>query len=253
MSGDHDDGPPPDGEDAKDRKGPYRDPPKKYRWRPGQSGNPGGRPPGSKNRPKEPSQEDYRKVIVEEGRRLMVISDASGPLTLTTAQAIRRKRGIVALKGSVRAMRDYLESYDKAEKELRREREALLLELGELKIDWHQTVESYRKRGLKPPKPLIDPDDVTVDPITYEVRFRGPAMAEETARWERYRDACERWLQQVEEQWDGASRRRRKRILEDRKLVEACLNAVHGALGGSREAIVIMEHLEADLALMFAE
>ena len=202
MSGDHDDSPPPDGEDAKDSNGPYRNPPEEYRWRPGQSGNPAGRPPGSKNRPKEPSQEDYRNVIVEEGRRLMVISDASGPLTLTTAQAIRRKRGIVALKGSVRAMGDYLESYDKAEKELRREREALVLKVGELKVDWHQTVESYKKRGLKPPKPLVDPDDVTVDPITYEVRFRGPATAEETARWARYREACERWLQ-VEEQRDG--------------------------------------------------
>ena len=117
-------------------------------------------------------------------------------------------------------------------------------------MDWHQTVESYGKRGLKPPKPLVDPDDLTVDPITYEVRFRGPAIAEETARWERYRDACERWLQQVEEQWDGASRRRRERILEDRKLVEASLNAFQATSRGSREAMVIVERLVSDPALM---
>ena len=192
-------------------------------------------------------------MLIEEGRRLMIINDASGPLTLTTAQAIRRAQGYAALKGSVRAMRDYLESLAVAQNQEKREREEVVLAVGELKVNWHLTRENYRKRGLKPPKPLIDPDDMTFDPLTQEVRFRGPATAEETARWERYRGACERWLRQVHEQRDRASRRRRQRILKDLELVEASLNALRAALGGSREVMLILEQLEPDLALMFPE
>jgi hypothetical protein len=60
-------------------------------------------------------------------------------------------------------------------------------------------------------------------------------------------------LQQVDVRRDGASRRRRKRLQEDLKLVEASLKALQAALGGSREAMVIVEHLEPDLARMFPE
>jgi hypothetical protein len=253
MSDDHDDGLPPDDEHPNGKKGRYRNPPEEYRWKSPQSGNRHGRPKGSKNRPKEASGEDLRTMLIEEGRRLMIIKDASGPLTLTTARVIRRAQGYAALKGSVRAMRDYLDSLAVAQNQEKRDREALLLALGELKVNWYLTREQYRKRGRKPPKPLIDPDDMTVDPVSQEVRLREPATAEETARWDSYRDACERWLQQVDEQRDGASRRRRQRILEDLTLVEASLNALRGALGGSREAMLILEHLEPDLALMFPE
>lgn len=251
MRDDHDDDLP--ANDPPKGKGRSRNPPEEYSWKPGQSGNRGGRPIGAKNRPKESPLEDYRKMILEEGRRQMTVTDASGPLTLTTAQAIRRKQGIVALKGSVRAMRHYLESYDRAEKEEQREREALIQQIGELKVEWHLTVESYRKRGRKPPKPLVDPDDMMFDPVTGDLRMRAPAEPEETARWARYRDACEAWLQQVDAQLEGASRRRRKRLQDDRKFVEVCLKVLPAALGGSREAMLIAEHLEPDLALMFPE
>lgn len=251
MSDDHDDDLPAD--DAPEGRGGSRNPPEEYRWKPGQSGNRGGRPIGAKNRPKESPHEDYRKMILEEGRRQMIVTDASAPLTLTTAQAIRRMQGIVALKGSVRAMRHYLESFDRAEKEEQREREALIQQIGDLKVDWYLTVESYRTRGRKPPKPLVDPDDMILDPATGDLRMRAPATAEEAARWARYRDACEGWLQQVDAQLEGASRRRRKRLQEDLKLVEASLNALRAALSGSREAMLIVEHLEPHFALMFPE
>src|SRR5688500_1288456 len=82
----------------------------KHQWKPGQSGNPGGRPPGAKNKPKEASKSDFRKIILEEARREFVINDGGTPLSVTHADAVRRAQFVSAMKGSVRAQRNYLET-----------------------------------------------------------------------------------------------------------------------------------------------
>ena len=83
-----------------------------------------------------------------------------------------------------------------AENAKEREREALFVAVGEYKLRWEAERVRRRKLGLNPPKPLIDPDDLVMDEVTGDLRVRGPATREETARWKRYRRAFQARLRQ---------------------------------------------------------
>lgn len=81
----------------------YRRPPTEHRFRKGQSGNPGGRPRGAKNRPKVDNgfgmraaeeylrHEAYRPVRIREGDEL---------IELPAIQAVFRAMGVAAMKGN---------------------------------------------------------------------------------------------------------------------------------------------------------
>jgi len=80
----------------------YRRPPAEHRFRKGQSGNPGGRPKGSKSKAIDTGHgmkaaeeflrlEAYRPVTIREGEKL---------LELPAIQAVFRAMGVAALKGN---------------------------------------------------------------------------------------------------------------------------------------------------------
>jgi uncharacterized protein DUF5681 len=73
MSSDSDghDEPPDDGPD----KVGYGNPPKETRFKLGQVANPYGRPKGSKNRPHAASNDDLRKIILDDAYRDVTIND----------------------------------------------------------------------------------------------------------------------------------------------------------------------------------
>jgi hypothetical protein len=188
-------------------------------------------------------------MILEGARRLYPMNDANGPLLIEAAEAVRLAQFRAAMKGNVRAQRDYLELTRIAENEERRERERTHMDIGMYKVRWQAEFDRCQRLGLKPPRPPIPPDDLLFDPITKEVCIREPATAEETARWERYRRRCGDRLRELEEQPDHTGRR--KRVQAEIAALGALLNALGAALDGSREAMLILEH--ADLAGMFPE
>jgi hypothetical protein len=191
-------------------------------------------------------------MILEGARRLYPMNDANGPLLIEAAEAVHLAQFRAAMKGNVRAQRDYLELTRIAENEEKRERAEVLVAVGEYKLKWHEEFERRRRTGIKGKDPLIHPDDMVIDPITQGLRIRQPATAEETARWERYRGRCEDRLRELEEQPDQPDRRRKK-ILQEIYELNVLLNALGAALDGSREAMLILEHAEPDLAAMFPE
>src|SRR4051812_22673555 len=95
----------------------YGKTPKHTRFKPGQCGNPKGRPKGSRNRPSELEDNRLRAIIKEESERLIEIRDASGKKHKITA-----KRGIVkgivvnALKGQQRSQRHFTELVEETER-----------------------------------------------------------------------------------------------------------------------------------------
>lgn len=84
----------PNPEDPEDYEVGYGKPPKSTRFQPGQSGNPKGRPKGSKN---------LKTVVDEELNRTLSIRENGETRTMTSIQALLRTTMNKALKGDGRA------------------------------------------------------------------------------------------------------------------------------------------------------
>jgi hypothetical protein len=82
----------------------YRKPPSEHRFRKGQSGNPNGRPKGSKNKPRafNPSQQPTDSLVLEEAYRMVTIREGEKVIELPAVQAAVRSLAISAMKGTRR-------------------------------------------------------------------------------------------------------------------------------------------------------
>lgn len=89
-----------------DRAG-YRRPPAGKRFRKGRSGNPAGRPKGSRNRPKRVFDERLDTLILEEAYRL-VDAGAAGNEAMPVVKAVLRSLVDTAAKGDPRAQAVFL-------------------------------------------------------------------------------------------------------------------------------------------------
>ena len=85
----------------------YGKPPAHSRFRPGQSGNPRGRPRGARNRPTLPGprEEKLKTLIMEEAYRPVTVKDGDNQVTMPMAQARELAGGEVTLQGNLDPMR----------------------------------------------------------------------------------------------------------------------------------------------------
>jgi len=88
----------------------YGKPPKKTRWKKGQSGNPSGRPKGVKNLETVIRQEAYSKIVIKEGGKTQ---------TVTKVEALMKRMMTKGIQGDNKAasialnlMREYLPHLD---------------------------------------------------------------------------------------------------------------------------------------------
>lgn len=167
----------------------YGRPPVQSRFRPGQSGNPRGRPRGSRNRRTIPGlrEEKLKTLILEEAYRPITVSDPAGRVTIPMAQAVLRSVAVNAAKGSHRAQRHFTELLAATERDKKREMDELLQTAIEYKRSWEEGIAYCKKHGLPDPDPVPHPDDVVVDLRTGTVFFRGPVTKEDRAELDRVR------------------------------------------------------------------
>jgi hypothetical protein len=169
----------------------YAKPPVKTRFAPGKSGNPRGRPRGSKSRKKLPAlnEERLKDIILEEAYRTVSVNEAKGAVTIPIAQAVIRSLAVNAVKGNQRAQRLFAELLGSVEGANKRLHDDWLETAIEYKTSWERELERRKRLGItEAPEPLPHPDDVVINMHTGEVEIKGPMTKEEKVVWDRARE-----------------------------------------------------------------
>jgi hypothetical protein len=165
----------------------YGKPPPQTRFAPGRSGNPRGRPRGSKNSPAAPGEmhERLKSIMLEEAYRPVSINEAGGQVSIPMAQAVIRSLAVNAAKGDVRAQRLFTELVATIEREERELRDECLAAAIEYKDEWEQELQQCEALKIEATAPLPHPDDVLIDVQSGTVSVKGPMTKEDKATWDR--------------------------------------------------------------------
>ncbi len=173
--------------DAKYEVG-YGKPPKSTRFKPGQSGNPRGRPKGAKNKLPRLNEERLKDIIIGEAYRDITVRDGARAVTIPMAQAIVRSLAVNAAKGEHKAQRLFAEMLATTERQNKQLADEWLSTAMDYKIEWDQELERRARLGITElPPPLPHPDHVKIDMNTGQAWVAGPMTKEEAAELEMWR------------------------------------------------------------------
>jgi hypothetical protein len=162
----------------------YGKPPKHSRFQPGQSGNPRGRPRGSKNKRDVFGLERLKSIVLEEAYREIPVADGGTTKKMPIAQAIVRTMAVKAAKGDHRSQRLFSEMLWEIEGDQLEENRDKLMTAVHYKEQWGEELQRCQEQGLEPPLLLPHPNDVCIDGQTGEVTVTGPVTLEQKEIWE---------------------------------------------------------------------
>ena len=165
----------------------YGKTPAKTRFKPGKSGNPLGRPKGSKKKVNPPAlnEERLKAILLEEAYRPITVNDPNGQIDIPMAQAIVRSVALNAAKGSPRSQRLFTELLASVERDNMQLYNEYLQAAIEYKINWGKELDRRKALGITwLPDPLPHPDHVVIDMRTGSVEIRGPITPEDKALWD---------------------------------------------------------------------
>lgn len=160
----------------------YGNPPKETRFKKGQSGNPCGRPRGSKN--KAASDRQLEKIILSEAYRLIKVNEESGHVYMSLAQAVMRSISVNAAKGDYRSQKLLTQMVQTVETTESIRKEKTLGAAISYMIDAENELQRRKQLGIKGPEIIPHPYDINIDPDTDEICINGPASYGEKEHFE---------------------------------------------------------------------
>ena len=170
----------------------YGKPPVHSRFKPGQSGNPKGRPKGSKNKRPGLQEERMKDIILDEAYRGITVRDGDRNVTMPMVQAVIRSMAVNAAKGQHRAQRLFAQLLASVESSRKLLHDEYLGTAMEYKVEWERELQRREALGITDlPPPLPHPDHIKIDMNTGTVQIMGPMTKEEQAE-------LEMWKQQAE-------------------------------------------------------
>lgn len=163
----------------------YGRPPEATKFKPGQSGNPKGRPKGAKTRRPGMYEERLKDIILDEAYRDIAVRDGDRNVTIPMAQAVMRSIAVNAAKGQSRAQRLFAQLLAETESANRALYSEWLDTAMTYKIEWERELDRRARFGITDlPEPLPHPDHVVINLREGTARIVGPATKEEKAEWD---------------------------------------------------------------------
>ncbi len=196
----------------------YGKPPASTRFRKGQSGNPGGRPKGARNKLPALHEERLKDIVLAEAYRDIKVHDGDRQVTVPMAEAIIRSMALKAAKGDHRSQKLFSDLLNRTEASRKSLHDAWLENAFDYKVQWERELERRERLGITAPEPLPHPDDIEINLNTGTVSFRGPASKEQHAAWvwlaER-RDAAEEEIRTFQQELSEVTDKKTRRFIED--------------------------------------
>lgn len=215
----------------------YGRPPKQHQFRRGRSGNPGGRPKGSRNRPEgsELELERLKGLITKEGYRMIRVTEQGESREMPIIQAIIRSVTVAAANGDRRAQALLINQIGKVEEEEAKAAYDLIASVTEYQASARAELQHQRQAGQKGPGPIPHPDDIVIDTRTGIVRLKGPQTKEQYVRWASLRDRRKSAQDSIRELEALAARPEneniRQLILGDIAFEKKIADQIHAAIG----------------------
>jgi hypothetical protein len=181
-----------DGDDAKrrlklvppsDYEVGYGKPPSRTQFKPGESGNPKGRPRGARNTLPSLSEERIKTLIIEEAYRTIAVVEKGRRVTIPMATAVLRAVAMNAAKGNNRAATLFTTLVNRTEAENKKLATEAFGSAIDYKLAWTKELERRKRLNIDLPDPVPHPDDIILDARKMAFRIAGPMTAEEIPRY----------------------------------------------------------------------
>ena len=149
---------------------------KSTRFKPGRSGNPKGRPRKADAKPRLPSplEQLFEDALIQEGDRLIPLTDGGRHGSITAIQAVARSTHVSAMKGNAHAQRTLLSLRLEIERRRQQERSKFFIEALDIKVALEQRLREWLGTGKAEDDIPVHPDDIELDFAKFEVRVFHP-------------------------------------------------------------------------------
>lgn len=173
----------------------FAKPPKRTQFQPGVSGNPRGRPRGSKNVRPALREDQLTKLLFQEANRKIKVREDGRTRKIKMAEAILRSLAAKAAQGHRLHQKLFLDLYSQSEVG-QRERDGRLLDgIIDYKRHAERVLDQYKEAGEDPPVLLIHPDDIHIE--TGDVTYTGSTAWERKAEDKKWRAMKEIQRQEI--------------------------------------------------------